>query len=1390
MTTATRTEMDPGLWELAEGVGAPEVAALARLAPGLPAPPAMRVVARIGDIASVRLPRARIAELRRAPGVLSLKAPRPIASHERGKIERRGPLARQSTPRVRSLVGASEARDERGAGCVVAVLDWGLDLLHPNFRRPDGGTRLLALWDQRAPRRAAAPTSPNPYGRGRVFDRRTLDAALQTADPFAALDLDPRRVAPRGGSHGTHVLDIAAGRPVVGPGGVAPGAELVFVEMGPSNTAGVYNFGDELAVFEAVHFAIAAAGSRPLVINMSMGRQAGPHDARTLVEMALDAAVRSRPGLVIVNSAGNYADAAAHGSGRFEPGELGARRELTWTLRPGDATGDELELWYPGADRLRVQLVDPHGHVHGPWRLGERGAIVDPRRHGLARTVWGRAYHRADDPNNGDHLFNLFLDPQAPAGPWTLELEAEHIVDGRYHAWIERDAGGAEQQSRFVPEDVDRRGTTGTIANGHATLAVGAWDPKTGAPATFSSGGPTRDGRQKPELLAPGVDQLAAASFTGGAAPRLTRKSGTSMAAPHVAGTVALLLARAPHLDVETVRALLRRSARPVPGPRAFVGWGLVDPAAALDALDDLLQPNDRAQAQESTMNLPLPPSTLAHGRAQSTAAAERRLLAAALAEGKRDPSALSSLIFHHRHPERQGARIKKGERALIKEWLAIREELVWPTVAARLPYSPTRVDPAQLAAQPSPVRAAKKPTKRCVDESDDECPALPDMIAVRGVQGVPFEYVWHIEAESTPRLDPGTGLRFYTAHQALRRQRFVPPTHEAVRAFVRNMRRFGMPIDAILTGGSYVCRCIGGTSRMSEHARGEAFDLVGVRWGQGAPAGRLRETIVRDPNLSDANERRLLVRINACLRLSFDRVIDYSRSDHRDHFHGDMNRGRGRTHDSTTFRFVQEVLGLRQTGKHDRPTNEALARFAGVEGSALRGDGERLDAALEALFSHVASGGVLGQAALSVGQTMLQLASPAPLPFLPFVPGIGSTGSAEARASSGLDAESAQWAQLILARADGAGIVADGRFGERSREALRRFQARAGLEDHGRVDAPTRTALVQAGLGYLAPGTEFAPTGTLDARTRDALLRFQADEGLDTSARFDAATRAKMLEGLREDWPWLAAQDRRLPGLPELDGPRVPAGFRTDSKSRGLVRRSAHRFDRTVLAMRRAGLTTITDAEIDTLQRVANIETSGRMQTLNTWDNAVVSIGFMQWTLRHGKIQEWIRLAPTAFARHGIELDPALRYRWKVEAIRGAPDPEVLRWGGWGERFYLAGLERGAVIAELALAREVLGRQLKGLAYRLRERGVAASETARFRNHYDASAVIRGMFQASYNNRPGSATAAVAHALRRSSASDDAAAFQAHLAAGIQASFKDSSGTNLTTKTLHGARL
>lgn len=243
-----------------------------------------------------------------------------------------------------------------------------------------------------------------------------------------------------------------------------------------------------------------------------------------------------------------------------------------------------------------------------------------------------------------------------------------------------------------------------------------------------------------------------------------------------------------------------------------------------------------------------------------------------------------------------------------------------------------------------------------CLHPGTHQCPAISNLLCLTQVGDVPFEFPL-----ASPRLDPATGLKVVQRRDPKRRQQFVPSVHTALQQFIANSRRFGLPFEAILTAGSLVCRCQHRSDTPSNHSFGDAIDVVGVRWPPvGGPASRVRETIVH--NFLDPEQRILIRRLDACLRLSFATVIDYHRADHRDHFHCDMNRGRGRTFGATMLRFAQEALSLVLgrtvpiTGRLDAATKQALKDFARA-GDAVWSDRSQLARTLDQLFTRVAMG-------------------------------------------------------------------------------------------------------------------------------------------------------------------------------------------------------------------------------------------------------------------------------------------------------------------------------------------------------------------------------------------------------------------------------------------------
>ncbi len=572
--------MDPALRQLLEGVTTEELEVIIKLRDPQAVPPHVRLVARFGQVMTGRVERQWIREVWGHPDVISFKAPRLLeAEPEILDLEAAGDVAWRDTDLRRP-----SGLEVTGRGVVIGLVDVGCDFAHPHFRHADGSSRLLALWDQS---KVPSPVTVVPYGYGAVYTRDDINRALAQPQPYQALGYHPAQADPQGiGAHGTLVLDIAAGngRTPGSPQGIAPEADLIFVHASTGVMGGLANLGDSVRILEALDFIARTARGRPWVVNISMGRRGGCHDGLSLVEQGLDELLVRTPGAALSLSTGNYFTAQAHASGQLRPAQ---QRTLIWQTDRADITPNELEIWYSGKDVITLEVEAPSGGPRFRIALAEDGPVlIDGRK-------VGHIYHRARDPNNGDNQINIFLRPEAPAGAWQVNLIGEDIVDGRFHAWVERDAPCPHCDSRFDPRDADPYCTTGTLCNGFRTVAVGAYDahsPDLGI-AAFSSCGPLRDFRQKPDLVAPGREILGARSAPRGDERQdtwLTRMSGTSFAAPHVTGAIALMFEAAGRpLTIQETRRLLLGSTRSGQGSKTEpvrLGSGYLDIAQAVAA--------------------------------------------------------------------------------------------------------------------------------------------------------------------------------------------------------------------------------------------------------------------------------------------------------------------------------------------------------------------------------------------------------------------------------------------------------------------------------------------------------------------------------------------------------------------------------------------------------------------------------------------------------------------------------------------------------------------------------------------------------------------------------------------------------------------------------------
>jgi subtilisin family serine protease len=481
---------------------------------------------------------------------------------------------------------------QTGAGVAVGIVDTGVDWLHPDFKDAEGETRIDRYWDQLA--YGARPPAGFPYG---------VEYTARSIDLGNAGGIDEI-------GHGTHVLGIAAGN---GRGSFSPHLGIKYAGIAPEATLLPVrtNFTEAGVVLGCRYiFEHADRLEMPAVINLSLGNHFGPHRGTTPFETALADLVH--PGHLIVAAAGNDGDRSNHAEVHLGDGQP---HTLQFHFPGYDKGGASpfmaVEGWFPKKDRYRFTLRSPLGDVVGTLEFGN----LEAEWKDVKALV--RGWH-TEDLGMGTVYLELADNGQSQrvaTGFWRLEIEPiTTSANSEIDFWIANWAGFPAGQEPGFTSDVDPQETLLSPATAFGVIAVGAvatrdcWEdvraeqvcyaspPPLDEVAYFSSRGPTSDGRQKPEILAPGFGVVSARSSgissvyaTTEELDRLSEPSGlyyvsqgTSMAAPHATGTVALLLARYPRLTfLQAEHRLMARA-------RHIEDWRDHEPALSLMTADAL----------------------------------------------------------------------------------------------------------------------------------------------------------------------------------------------------------------------------------------------------------------------------------------------------------------------------------------------------------------------------------------------------------------------------------------------------------------------------------------------------------------------------------------------------------------------------------------------------------------------------------------------------------------------------------------------------------------------------------------------------------------------------------------------------------------------------------
>lgn len=374
--------------------------------------------------------------------------------------------------------------------------------------------------------------------------------------------------------------------------GVAPASPLIFVQLGITSADWTDNvrgapmfrqYSDIRKLIDAINYIYAKAIELKfrrqekidgVVVNLSVGTWGGAHDGHSTAEQAIDelvAEVNARPDLpplAVVVGAGNAGQLWNHEARTIPPG---GSADLRWRMMNGDVTPNELEIWYKSADPgqlAQVEIALPGSDLDDP---AAPRFVLPPTADVITLEIGGQpagfAMHVRGQNGRPNHV-DLAVDPRAGISQvdpnhlwvravWTVRIKTSSTAgETILHSWIERDdvddaiissfQGLIYRLDPYEPA-IDPLSTLSSLSCGRETIVVGGYSQARLSPSRTdawyaSSYGPApweRSGNEAmPDISAPAHNVLGAASKTGA----FFAQSGTSAAAPHVAGAVALFL--------------------------------------------------------------------------------------------------------------------------------------------------------------------------------------------------------------------------------------------------------------------------------------------------------------------------------------------------------------------------------------------------------------------------------------------------------------------------------------------------------------------------------------------------------------------------------------------------------------------------------------------------------------------------------------------------------------------------------------------------------------------------------------------------------------------------------------------------------------------------------
>ena len=432
------------------------------------------------------------------------------------------------TPLIQS--GISQIQREplnlKGSGVVIGIISTGIDYEDEVFRKPDGSSRILGIWDQ------TGKTGEPPAGLlyGTEYRKETIDEAL--------LSENPREIVPSVDEmgNGTAMASVAAGS-AIGSGlrfsGAAPEADIAVVKLRQAkpflreyflvpDEAPAYAESDLLTALRYLE-GYAVSLVRPLVICMGVGTNMGNHNGQSILSAYLNR-IATRRSRAVVISGGDEGNSAPHYVGYRVEGLAETTDNAEIRVDVGER-GFIAELWGSIPATHAISIKSPGGETTD--RVNFLGRQTREFSFIYERTKV-RVDHILVEQNSGEELiFFRFVDPTP--GVWTIQvtiMDGSSALDGSFHIWLPIGAFLTGSTYFLRPSPYT---TLTEPANAAEIITTTAFNDKNISFYAESGRGFTRGGQIKPDICSPGVEISTS----------IGKQTGTAMGAALLSGACA-----------------------------------------------------------------------------------------------------------------------------------------------------------------------------------------------------------------------------------------------------------------------------------------------------------------------------------------------------------------------------------------------------------------------------------------------------------------------------------------------------------------------------------------------------------------------------------------------------------------------------------------------------------------------------------------------------------------------------------------------------------------------------------------------------------------------------------------------------------------------------------